>query len=92
MNLEESTSLVLRYGSTIGILVIAVGLLARLAGIQYDETVMTAGILTIVFTPFAGMVVSFAVLSIKKERRYALSALALIVITLLGMLIAFYLR
>ena len=90
MNLENDTSFILRYGSMIGVIIVLAGLLIHLADMPHDLTVMTAGILTIIFTPFAGMIVSFVTLSANKERRYAMAALALIIITMLGMLIAFH--
>jgi uncharacterized membrane protein len=52
---------------------------------------MTAGIATIVFTPFAGLIVSFVTLSMSREKKYAVSALALIIISAAGMLVAFWL-
>ncbi|MCL1983831.1 MAG: hypothetical protein FWG58_00340 [Methanomassiliicoccaceae archaeon] len=92
MNLEENTSFVLRYGSLIGIIIAAAGLAASLLGIGHSDGIMTAGITMIVFTPFAGMLVSFVTLSMNREKRYALSAAALIAITVIGMLIAFILE
>ena len=92
MNLEENTSSILRYGSLTGIIIAAAGLLMYLLEISYSITVMTAGIAVIVFTPFAGLVISFATISMKREWAYAISAAALILITLIGMLIAFLLQ
>jgi len=92
MNLEYSTSLVLRYGSLIGIAIVAVGVMMHLFESVHSELVMTAGVATIVLTPFAGMIVSFTALSINRERRYAAAALALIAITVIGMLVALWLQ
>ncbi|MCL2143727.1 MAG: hypothetical protein FWH44_05685 [Methanomassiliicoccaceae archaeon] len=91
MNLENSTSFVLRYGSVIGIIIVAMGLMAHLADISHSDTMMTAGILIIVLTPFAGMLVSFTSLSVNRERAYAVIALILIAITVIGMVVAFLL-
>jgi len=92
MNLETNTSSVLRYGAIIGIIIVAVGAAMHLIDVPYSEEMMTAGIATIILTPFAGLLVSFATLSANGERRYVIASLALIAITMLGMLIAFWLR
>jgi len=91
MTLEDNVSFVLRCGAIIGIIIVAIGLFADLIGIEYSRDIMTAGIATIVFTPFAGMIVSFVTLSMSREKKYAVSALALIIISAAGMLVAFWL-
>jgi len=92
MNTESSTASVLRYGSFVGIVIIVIGLAAHLMDLAHGETIMIAGIAAIIFTPFGGMLVSFIALSLNRETRYAVSALALIAVTLAGMLFAFWLR
>ena len=92
MNLESSTSFVLRYGAIIGVVIVAIGVVTHLIGLSYYDMIMTAGIAVIVFTPFAAMIVSFLALSMNREKMYAVAALALIAITILGMLVAFWLR
>jgi len=91
MTLEENVSFVLRCGAIIGIVMVVIGLVTDLIGIGYNRDIMTAGIATIVFTPFAGMIVSFVTLSMDREKKYAVSALALIVISAAGMLVAYLL-
>jgi len=91
MTLEENVSFVLRCGAIIGIVMVVIGLVTDLIGIGYSRDIMTAGIATIVFTPFAGMIVSFVTLSMSREKKYAVSALALIIISAAGMLIAYLL-
>jgi uncharacterized membrane protein len=89
MNLEDCTSSVLRCGSLAGVLIAAAGIISFLAGASHAELIATAGIAVIVFTPFAGMIASFAALSLNKERKYAMSALMLIAVTLIGIAIAY---
>ena len=89
MNTEDSTSFVLRYGSLAGVALVAAGLVLYLLGLSFHIWMITAGIAAIVFTPFAGMAVSFISLSLGRERSYAASALVLIMITVIGMLAAF---
>ena len=90
MNLEQNTSFVLRYGSIIGVIVVAVGLLADLIGRSYGETIMLSGIAFIILTPLAALFISFATLSVNKEKKYAVAALALIAVIAAGMFIALY--
>ncbi|MDR0334644.1 MAG: hypothetical protein LBH69_01995 [Methanomassiliicoccaceae archaeon] len=90
MNLEKNTSAVLRYGSTIGIAIVALGVLVHLIDASYSEMIMTTGISVIVLTPFGGLIITYETLSSNWERRYAAAALALIVITIAGMLIALW--
>ena len=92
MNAERNTSFVLRYGSVVGIVIVAAGIIAYFLDLNYSEAIMAAGIAAIVFTPFAGMIVSFVTLSMNRERRYAVSALLLIAVTAVGMLVSFCLR
>jgi len=89
VNLNEDLSFVLRYGAMIGILIVAVGLAIDLIGIGYGKHVMTAGVAIIVLTPLAGIIVSFASLTANGERRYALSALSLVAIAVIGILIGY---
>lgn len=90
MNLEVHLSFVLRYGSLIGVIVTALGLLLHFAGAEVYESIIITGIVVIVLTPFAGMVVSFISLAANRERGYAISVLILIMMTLAGISIGYY--
>lgn len=90
MTLERNTSAVLRYGSAAGIAIVAAGLLTDLIGMEdIGWNIMIIGIVIILITPFAGMIISFATLSADRERICAISALALIAITALGMIVTY---
>ena len=91
MNPEDSVSFVLRCGSVIGIIVIAIGVVAYFADLDMFEGIMLSGITIIVFTPFARMIASFITLSVNREKRYAVSALILIAITIIGMGVGYWL-
>jgi uncharacterized membrane protein len=92
MNLERNTSSVLRYGSVTGVIIVTIGVVMHLLELAHNDIVMTAGIATIILTPFAGMVVSFATLTMKREKKYAAASLLLMIITITGTAIAFWLR
>ncbi|MDR0198213.1 MAG: hypothetical protein LBI08_00515 [Methanomassiliicoccaceae archaeon] len=92
MSLERNTSFVLRYGSVIGVVIVAIGVIMHLLELSHNGTVMRAGIAVIILTPFAGMLVSFVTLSMGREKRYAAAAFALIAITVIGMAVAFWLE
>ena len=92
MNPEEPVSFVLKCGSVIGIIIIAIGIAAYFADLDMFEGIMLSGITIIVFTPFARMIASFVTLSLNHEKRYAVSALILILITVIGMAVGYWLR
>jgi uncharacterized membrane protein len=89
MNPESGTSFILKCGSVTGVIVIAAGLLINLIVPEIGDTVMIAGITVIILTPFAGMIVSFTALTANRERKYAITAFVLILITIAGMLIGY---
>lgn len=89
MNAECGISAVLRFGSLLGVAAVAIGLLMYLLGIGHGILIMTAGIATVVFTPFAGLIASLATFSVNKERTYASAAAVLTATVLAGMIIAF---
>jgi uncharacterized membrane protein len=91
MNLENNTAFVLKYGAIIGVIIVAIGVLAHIADLSYYEMIMTAGITIIVLTPFAGVLVSMVTLSVNKEK-HAHAAFALAAIIIAGMFIALWLR
>lgn len=70
---------------------VAIGVIMHAVGVGANEEVMIAGIAVIVFTPFACMIISFTTLAVNRERRYAIPALALILITVVGMAAGYYL-
>ena len=86
MNLNRSTALALRIGVTLGIALMAVGLALSMSG--YGDSVLYAGILTLIVSPFAGVAVSFAALVSMKDWFWVAVAAILLCITVTGAIAA----
>ena len=86
MNLNRSTAAALRIGIIIGMALTAAGLAASTAG--YGDSLLGAGILVLILSPLAGVVVSFAALVSEKDLFWAAIAGILLAITAAGMAIA----
>jgi uncharacterized membrane protein len=56
MSLNDETSWVLKWGTVVGLAIMAVGLVLSFAGLSED--IMAAGILVLIFTPAVGVVVT----------------------------------
>ena len=86
MNPNRSTALTLRVGVVIGIALMAAGLAVSMSG--HGETVLYAGILVLILSPFAGVIATFASLVSLKDWFWATVAAALLCITAAGAAVA----
>ena len=87
MSLNSETSAVLRWGTLIGLAVMAVGLILSLADL--GDTVLAAGILILIFTPPAGVLVSTKCLIQEKDWIWVRVAVLLIIILVAGCLLSY---
>lgn len=85
MNLEKSTAFTLRAGIVVGTVLMVAGLCMSMYGA--GDSVLYAGVLVLILSPFLGVLASFASLLIQKDYFWAGVATVLIVITTIGMLI-----
>ena len=88
MSLNDETSWVLRWGTMVGLAIMAVGLVLSFA--VFSEDIIAAGILVLIFTPAAGVVISTKCLIQGKEGPWIRVAALLIVILVIGMIISYY--
>lgn len=86
MSLNRSTALTLRAGIVLGMVLMVAGLAVDFAGM--GETVLYAGILVLILSPFAGVIVSFACLLRERDMFWAMVAGILLVITVIGIVIS----
>ena len=86
MNLNRSTALTLRAGIVLGMILMVIGLLVESTG--GDDTILYAGILVLIISPFLGVIVSFVSLLSEKDWIWAIVAGILIVITTTGILMS----
>ena len=78
MSLNDETSWVLKWGTVVGLAIMAVGLVLSFAG--FSEDIMAAGILVLIFTPAAGVVVTTKCLVQEKDWKWVKVAILLIII------------
>lgn len=85
-DLNRSTAFTLRAGIVVGIVLMVAGL------VQYaydgEETLLYIGILILIISPFLGVIVSFVVLIMEKDWRWALVAAVLVIVTTAGILLS----
>lgn len=85
-DLSRSTAFMLRAGIVVGILLMVAGLVQY----AYDggEALLYLGILILIISPFLGVIVSFVVLILEKDWRWALVAAVLVIVTTVGILLS----
>lgn len=86
LDLNRSTAFMLRTGISVGIILMVIGLALYLMDIT--ETVLYIGVLVLIISPFLGVLVSFAVLVIDRDWRWAAVATVLVVVTAIGILVS----
>lgn len=86
MTLNRSTAMTLRAGIVLGMVLMVAGLVIDFAGM--GETVLYVGILILILSPFAGVIVSFACLLRERDMFWATVAGILLIITLIGIAIS----
>lgn len=87
MSLNEETSSVLKYGTLIGLAVMVVGLV--LSSFEFSDTLLAAGVLILIFAPFAGVLTSTKCLIQEKDRFWVKIALILVTVLIIGMIISY---
>ena len=86
MNLNRSTAMTLRAGIVLGMVLMVIGLLVESTG--GDDTILYAGMLVLIISPFLGVIVSFVSLLSEKDWIWAIVAGILIAITTTGILMS----
>lgn len=86
LDLNRSTAFMLRTGIAVGIVLMIIGLALYLMDVT--ETVLYIGVLVLIISPFLGVLVSFAVLVIDRDWRWAAVATVLVIVTAIGILVS----
>ncbi len=86
MDMNRSTSLMLRAGIYVGLAVSLVGLIMSMS--DMGDRVLWLGMLILILSPFLGIVVTMVSLVIQKDWRWAAVAAVLICITATGALLS----
>ena len=87
MSLNDETSWVLKWGTVVGLAIMAVGLVLSFAG--FSEDIMAAGILVLIFTPAAGVAVTTKCLVQEKDWKWVKVAILLIIILAAGCVLSY---
>ena len=87
MNTEHNTAMVLRYSVFVGMAAVIAGVIAFLAGL--GDGLLWAGLLIVIVSPLAGVVVTTVSLYLEKDMKWVYVALVLIAISIIGMLIKY---
>ncbi|MBO4502725.1 MAG: hypothetical protein J5707_03600 [Candidatus Methanomethylophilus sp.] len=88
MSLNSETAWILKAETSVGLVLMAVGLVLSIAGIT--DLLLTAGIVVLIFAPVLGVLVSTKCLIQEKDTTWLRVAILLIIILAVGMLISWY--
>lgn len=80
----------LKYGVYLGAIVIAVGLLGLYFEAGWHMPVITAGVAVVMSTPLAGLVLTTGILARIGDVKWALAAVCVIAVTLVGAAVAWF--
>lgn len=89
IELNRSTGRTLRIGITIGIAVLALGLLVSLFLQDFGEKILWFGIGIIIFVPFLSVIVSAVALYVERDMYWFRNVLLVIGISVIGMVVSF---
>ena len=89
MNLDRSTGRVLRYGVFLAIAVMSIGVILQQFDVSVSDTIMTVGIGLLVLTPFFSIIASTIALYLEKDYKWMRVSLCVLLITAIGILVAF---
>lgn len=91
MNLYDSTAAVLKYGSALGILITAVGLILGVAEISIGDDVLWFGILVLVLSPLFGILISTTSMCLIGDWKWVAVAAILLAVIAAGSVVAWVL-
>lgn len=84
MNTEHNTSVTLKISVYIGVAAVLIGLIVYL--LDMGDTLLRAGLLIVIVSPLAGVIVTTVSLYLEKDMRWVAVALILIAISVIGIL------
>ena len=89
IELNITTGRVLRYGITVGLMVLLAGMIASAMSSDISEIILKAGIAVVIFTPLASIFVSALALYVEKDRYWLVWTLLVIAISMVGLYVSF---
>jgi len=89
IELNVTTGKVLRYGITIGLAILLVGLIASAMSADVSDSILKAGIAVVIFTPLISIFVSALALYLEKDMYWLSWVLLVIAISMVGLYVSF---
>ncbi len=88
IELNSSTGRVLRYGITVGVAVLLIGLVASAFSEDVSERIMWVGVGIVIFVPFVSVIVSSLALYCEKDWYWLKRVLLVVAISAVGLVIS----
>ncbi len=89
IELNVTTGKVLRYGITVGLIILLVGLIASAMSADVSDSILKAGIAVVIFTPLISIFVSALALYLEKDMYWLSWVLLVIAISMVGLYVSF---
>ena len=89
IELNVTTGRVLRYGITIGLVILLVGLIASAMSADVSDSILKAGIAVVIFTPLISIFVSALALYLETDMYWLSWVLLVIAISMVGLYVSF---
>lgn len=88
IELNSSTGRMLRYGISVGIAVLLIGLIATAFSDDVGEMILWAGVAVVIFVPFVSIIVSALALYTEKDWYWLKRVVLVVAISLVGLTIS----
>ncbi len=89
IELNVTTGKVLRYGITVGLAILLIGLIASAMSADVSDSILKAGIAVVIFTPLISIFVSALALYLEKDMYWLSWVLLVIAISMVGLYVSF---
>lgn len=89
IELNVTTGKVLRYGITVGLAILLIGLIASAMSADVSDSILKAGIAVVIFTPLISIFVSALALYLEKDMYWLSWVLLVIAISVVGLYVSF---
>ena len=89
IELNVTTGKVLRYGITVGLAILLIGLVASAMSADVSESILKAGIAVVIFTPLISIFVSALALYLEKDMYWLTWVMMVIAISMVGLYVSF---
>lgn len=89
IELNVTTGKVLRYGITVGLIILLIGLVASAMSADVSDSILKAGIAVVIFTPLISIFVSALALYLEKDMYWLAWVMMVIAISMVGLYVSF---